>query len=111
MRTHSLFGLTSLPRTSTAGFLIFALMLVSTTLYAATTLRVGNKVLSVGDSAVRVQQVMGNPAVRAFTSPQTGRMPTNQLAAGEQWQYAQDGKTIVITIIGGRVSNIETLYE
>lgn len=101
MRIHTLCGFTAL----------FTLMLASTTLYAATTLRVGNKVLSVGDSAVRVQQLMGKPTVRAFVTQQTGRMPSNQLTAGEQWQYAQDGKTIVITLIGGRVSRIETLYE
>jgi hypothetical protein len=38
-------------------------------------------------------------------------MPGNQLVSVEQWQYAQDGKTIIITIHGGRVDNIETLYE
>lgn len=94
-----------------ARYLIFALLLISATTYAATSLRVGSKVLTIGDSATRVQQLMGKPNVRTFVSDQSGGLPSNQLAAGEQWQYAQDDKTIVITIIGGRVTKFETLYE
>jgi hypothetical protein len=81
-------------------YLILAVLLISTATYAATSLRVGNKVLTVGDSAVRVQQLMGKPTIRTFINNEPGALPHNQLASGEEWQYAQDGKTIVITIIG-----------
>jgi hypothetical protein len=93
--------------------LIFALalLLASTPTFAETSLRVGSKVLTIGDSAVRVLQLMGEPAVRAFWQSQSGGLPNNQLASGEQWQYGQDGKTVIITIVGGRVANIETLYR
>lgn len=79
--------------------------------HASTSLRVGNKVLVIGDSAARVLQLMGEPQVRAFKQLQAGVLPGNQLANGEEWQYPQDGKTIVITIAGGRVANFETVHD
>lgn len=92
-------------------FLIPVLLLASMTLHAATSVRVGDKVLTIGDSAVRVQELLGQPTIRTFLRRQSGGLPDNQLASGEQWQYAQDGKTIVISVIGGRVTNFETLYH
>ncbi|GFZ96647.1 DUF2845 domain-containing protein [Dyella caseinilytica] len=93
-------------------YMVFALLLVSVTVHASSSLRVGSKVLTIGDSAVRVVQLMGQPTVRTFVSEQRpGGLPNNQLAAGEQWQYAQEGKTIVITIVGGRATKFDTLYE
>ncbi|HTV84829.1 MAG TPA: DUF2845 domain-containing protein [Dyella sp.] len=92
-------------------YLPLVLLLLSTIAHAATSLRVGNKVLTIGDSAVRVQALMGLPAMRTFLTQETGGMPNNQMARGEQWQYAREGSTVVITIVGGRVANIETLYH
>ncbi|WP_130617443.1 DUF2845 domain-containing protein [Dyella amyloliquefaciens] len=91
--------------------LIYLLLLVSIFAHAATSLRVGNKVLTVGDSAARVLQLMGEPSIRAFKQFQVGGMPDNQLANGEEWQYLQDGKTIIVTVVGGRVVNFETVYD
>jgi len=87
------------------------LLLVSATAHAATSLRVGSKVLTIGDSAARVQQLMGTPTVRTLLHDAPGGLPDNQLGPREQWQYAQDGKTIVITIVGGKVTDFETQYE
>lgn len=92
-------------------YLILALLLASVTAHAATSLRVGNKVLTLGDSAARVLELMGQPTIRTFEHQQAGGLPNNQLASGEQWQYAKDGKTIVITVVGGRVTDFETLYQ
>ncbi|GAB2560657.1 DUF2845 domain-containing protein [Dyella jejuensis] len=91
--------------------LFITLLLASITAHAATSLRVGSKVLTIGDSAVHVLQLMGEPTIRTFKQQQANGLPDNQLALAEQWQYAQDGKTIVITIVGGRATNFETLYE
>ncbi|MWA29781.1 DUF2845 domain-containing protein [Burkholderia pseudomallei] len=88
-----------------------ALLLTSVTVHAESSLRVGSKLLTRGDSAIKVQELMGQPALRAFADSQSGGLPKNQVASGEQWQYAMDGKTIVITIVGGKVANIETLYR
>ncbi|MFC4525110.1 DUF2845 domain-containing protein [Dyella halodurans] len=90
---------------------LLLLLLASMTLHAATSLRVGSKVLIIGDSAARVLQLMGEPQVRAFKQLQTGGLPSNQLAVGEEWQYLQEGKTIIITVAGGRVVNFETVHD
>lgn len=92
-------------------YLITFLLLTSFSVHAADSLRVGAEVLTTGDSAVRVLELMGQPTIREFQYPQGGGLPANQVAPGEQWQYANGGKTTVITIIGGRVANIETLYH
>jgi hypothetical protein len=92
-------------------FLFLALFFISGTVYAETSLRVGSKVLTIGDSVVKLQQLMGEPAVRTFLSSENGGLPSNQLAPREQWQYAQDGKTIVVTVVGGRIAKFETLYD
>ena len=91
--------------------LILPLLLVSAAVHADTSLRVGSKVLSIGDSAARVLQLMGEPQIRAFKQLQGGALPGNQLAVGEEWQYAQDGKTIVITVVGGRVASFDTVHD
>jgi hypothetical protein len=92
-------------------YLMSGLLLACVTAHAATSLRVDNKVLTIGDSAAYVLELMGQPAVRTFMNPHSGGLPDSQVTAGEQWQYAQDGKTIVITIMGGRATNFETLYH
>lgn len=92
-------------------YLILLLLLASMTLHAATSLRVGSKVLIIGDSAARVLQLMGEPQIRAFKQWQGGGLPSSQLAAGEEWQYLQDGRTTIITVVGGRVVNFETVHD
>ncbi|HTV86630.1 MAG TPA: DUF2845 domain-containing protein [Dyella sp.] len=92
-------------------YLPLVILLLSTVVQAATSLRVGNKVLTIGDSAVRVQELLGPPAMRTFLAQETGGMPKNQMGPGEQWQYAREGSTVVITIVGGKVANIDTLYH
>lgn len=93
-----------------ARILMLAFLFVCTTCFAETSLRVGSKVLTIGDSAAKVLQLMGDPTLRTLYQA-NGGMPNNQLMNGEQWQYTQDGKTIVITVLGGRVSKFETLYD
>jgi hypothetical protein len=87
------------------------LLLASVAAHAATSLRVDDKVLTVGDTAARVQELMGQPTVRTYLHRQDGGLPDAQVSRGEQWQYAQDGKTIVITIIDGKVADFETQYH
>lgn len=92
-------------------YLLLGLLFASVTAYAETSLRVDDKVLTVGDSAARVQELMGAPALRTFLDQQDGGLPKDQASRGEQWQYSQDNKTITITIINGKISDIETQYH
>ena len=92
-------------------YLLLVLLLACVSAHAANSLRVDSKVLMVGDTAVRVMQLMGEPTARALVSGANGGMPNNQLGPGEEWQYAQGDKTIIVTLVGGRVTNFETRYE
>ena len=92
-------------------YLLLVLLLASGTAYAETPLRVGDRVLTVGDTAAHVQELMGTPTMRTYLEQQNGGLPKDQASRGEQWQYAQDNKTITITILNGKVSDIETQYH
>jgi hypothetical protein len=82
-------------------YLLLALLLLSASAYAANTYRVGNEVLTVGDSAVRAMQMMGKPD---FKEPVQSDFGGYQ---GERWQYLRDdGRVVIITIVNGRVSDI-----
>jgi hypothetical protein len=91
-----------------ARYLLLGLLFVSVTAYAATSLRIGSKVLTTGGSAPRVQELLGPLHVCTFLSQETDGRPKNQMRPGEQWQYGRGGKTIVITIINRRAINFET---
>ena len=92
-------------------YLLFALLLVCVSAHAANSLRVDSKLLMIGDTAARVMQLMGEPTARALVSGANGGMPNNQLVPGEEWQYAQGDKTIIVTLVGERVTSFETRYE
>lgn len=78
-----------------------ALFLLSASAYAANTYRVGNEVLTVGDSAVRAIQLMGKPD---FKEPVESDFGGYQ---GERLEYARDdGRVVIITIIDGKVADI-----
>ncbi len=72
--------------------LAISMLLFCASIHAESSLRVGSKVLTLGESAARVQQLLGQPTVRALSHAHVGSMPDNQLVSVEQWQYAQDGK-------------------
>jgi hypothetical protein len=105
-------------------YLLLGLLFASVTAHAATSLRVNDKVLTIGDSAAYVQQLMGPPTMRSYVhldgnSAATRthlrwanrNLPDDQLAYAEQWQYVQGNKIEIITIVGGRVTNFETEYH
>ena len=82
---------------------------------ASSTLRVGSQVLVAGDSATRVTALLGKPAYtthhRAKRSSGTRRRGSVRVVTpaqeGEQWQYRRGGHVTTITIIDGRVSDIQ----
>jgi hypothetical protein len=91
-------------------YMFLALLMVSFVAQASSTLRVGDKVLSIGDTAARVQELLGPPVTRVLLHQSDG-LPNDQVSRGEQWQYVQDGKTVIVTIVDGKATDFETKYN
>ncbi|HEY2624278.1 MAG TPA: DUF2845 domain-containing protein [Dyella sp.] len=83
-------------------YLVVLLLSLSLAAHASNTLRIGSEVLTVGDSAVRAMQLLGKPD---FKEPVQSEFGGYQ---GERWQYQRDdGRIVTVTIVNGKVSNIE----
>ena len=94
--------------------LIIALFFFSAAVQASSTLRVGSQVLTTGDSQERVTELLGKPSSKSHqrTSHRAGRrrggvQVIDNQQGGEQWRYRRDGHVTVVTIVDGRVSQIE----
>ncbi|WP_449427375.1 DUF2845 domain-containing protein [Rhodanobacter umsongensis] len=101
--------------------LIVALFVFSAAVQASTSLRVGNQVLVVGDSAVRVTELLGKPSYKSRghgsrngSSRKSGRSSRSRAkatsardAGGEKWQYRRGDHVTIVTLVDGKVSNIE----
>jgi hypothetical protein len=83
---------------------------------ASSTLRVGSQVLVAGDSAARVTALLGKPSYTAHHrakrssgggTRRRGGVRVTQAQEGEQWQYRRGGHVTTVTIIDGRVSDIQ----
>lgn len=92
-------------------YLLLGLLCASFAAHAATSLRVNDKVLTLGDTAARVVELLGQPTVRNYIPQAKGVSPDDPLSYGEQWQYVMDGKTEIITIVYGKVTDFQTQYH
>lgn len=100
-------------------YLVFALSLISVVAHANSTLRVGSQVLSVGDSAGRVTDLLGKPSSKSHgRSASSGgnhggrsrRRSGGVAGVGssvERLHFQHDGHYITVTLTDGRVSDIE----
>ena len=102
-------------------YVLFMVLLVcSVSAHALESLRVGSQVLSVGDSAARVKELMGNPTVRSKggSDKSSRKSGSKSLSVGkskraiakekgEKWQYRRDGHTTIFTIANGKIAHIE----
>jgi len=79
----------------------FALLLAAGTALAGDTIRFSKGVVSVGDATGAVIQRAGQPNRIVQLENGFGA------AAGERWEYYVDGKTVILTIRGGKVVSIE----
>ncbi|WP_232823446.1 DUF2845 domain-containing protein [Dyella sp. C9] len=79
------------------------------------TLRVGSQVLTVGDSATRVIELLGKPSYKGHAtsearggsrSRRSGSGRRGGSGGGEQWQYRQNGRVVTVVIVDGRVATI-----
>jgi hypothetical protein len=97
--------------------LVVVLFAFSAAAQASSTLRVGNQVLTAGDSRERVTELLGKPSSKSHKrSSRSSRRSSNRRGgvrvlandqSGEQWRYRRDGHVTVVTIVDGRVSDIE----
>ena len=82
--------------------LLIPLLAISLGIHANDTLRVGQHVLTAGDPVIHVIDLLGAPVFKEPLQNQYGAY------VGERWQYKREsGRVVTITIVGGRVANIE----
>lgn len=83
-------------------WLLVPLLVISLNVCAAATLRVGQQVLSVGETAARVITLLGKPDVKVPVENKFGAY------LGERWQYDRGQDHVVtVTVIDGKVADIE----
>jgi hypothetical protein len=93
--------------------LVLALFAFSAAAQASSSYRVGNELLTAGDSAVRVTELLGKPSYKSHRSGSrsSGRGRGTRVvtggARGEQWQYRRDDRVVIVTIVDGKVSDID----
>lgn len=86
-----------IPRWCLAGVLCLAMSAAA----ASGTVRFGNRVITVGDSAARVLEIAGKPD---YIEPVENVFGA---ARGERWQYRIGDKIVTITVSDGKVIGIE----
>lgn len=90
---------------------------------ALSSLRVGNQVLVAGDSSARVTALLGKPShksgsrrsssrgsrTRSGSSSRRGgvRVIDADAGRGEKWEYRRDDHVTTVTIVDGKVSDID----
>ena len=81
---------------------------------ASDSLRVGSQVITTGDSATRVTELLGKPShkfhsrgARSSSRARRGVRVITGNEGGERWQYRRGDHVTTITIIDGRVGDIQ----
>ncbi|MBB6189661.1 DUF2845 domain-containing protein [Rhodanobacter sp. MP7CTX1] len=97
--------------------LVLALLAFSAAAQASSSYRVGNELLTAGDSAARAIELLGTPTYKSH------RIDYHRCDSGsdcsrdvhiamvgvnvEQWQYLRDDRVVTVTIVDGKVSDID----
>ncbi|HXD38046.1 MAG TPA: DUF2845 domain-containing protein [Rhodanobacter sp.] len=93
--------------------LVIVLFVFTAAAAASSTLRVGSQVLTAGDSQERVVELLGRPSSKmhrrrpAHRGSRGGVRVIDKYQGGERWRYRRDGHVTVVTIVDGRVADIE----
>ena len=83
--------------------LLVPLLALGLSVHAGETLRVGQQVLTVGDTATHAIELLGKPSYKEPVENVYGAM------LGERWQFPREnGQVVIITIINGKVASIES---
>lgn len=101
-------------RVMSLGFGLLLGLAFSMTAHASSTLRVGSQVLTAGDSSERVVDLLGRPSSksrwrgqRARRSRRGGVRVLDKRVGAEQWHYRRGDHATVVTILDGRVVEIQ----
>ena len=87
-------------------WLLVPLLAISLSVCATATLRVGQQVLSVGDTAAKVIGLLGKPDFKVPVENKFGAY------LGERWQYNREQDHVVtVTVIDGKVADIEERHN
>lgn len=92
--------------------LLLVLFAASAAASASSTFRVGNQVLTAGDSQERVSELLGKPSSRTHVRAPHRRSGRGVRVisgdqGGVQWRYRRNGHLTVVTLVNGRVTDIE----
>lgn len=90
------------------GTVVFAALLISSAPFAGEGWRVDGRLITAGDSKVRVLDVAGPPDWRENLYAREGGV------VGERWYYLRDGPRVrarIVTFSRGRVAALETDYR
>jgi len=102
MRRYLIVGLLAL------GFSAFGL-----SAHASSTLRVGSQVLVAGDSIERAEELLGRPSSKPHHRASNARRGRRRGGVSvlnpvsEQWHFRHDGRFTTITVVDGRIVDIE----
>lgn len=94
-------------------YLVIGLLVFGFSAHASSTLRVGSQVLVAGDSIERAEELLGRPSSkphhRASSSRRSRRRGGVNVVnpVSEQWHFRHDGHYTVITVVDGRIADIE----
>ncbi len=76
-------------------------LIFATAAQAGQTLRIDSQVLTIGDSAVHVADLLGKPLIKVPIQNEFGAY------VGERWQYRHEGHVVTVTLINGKVADID----
>ena len=101
-----------MPRRRLSALLVAALLLVAAGASATDTLRVGSRVLVVGDSAATVIALLGKPGHKSHprhgaTRGRRVRVIDPVAQRGERWEYRRNGHSVTVVLVDGRVAEID----
>lgn len=71
------------------------------------TLRIGNRVLTTGDSAARVLELLGKPQSKHGAARSGARHARATAPGSERWQYRRGKRVTTLSFADGKVVHIE----
>jgi hypothetical protein len=102
-------------------YFVIVLLVFACNVWAMESIRVGNQLIVVGDSAAKVKELLGKPSSQSKSSGSSKKKSkkgssggkggvkvlANDKTKGEKWQYHRNGRTTTFIIADGKVTHID----